>query len=61
MVKWTKYCYKRWLWTFGALAELDVVVANINIQLTAFALYPPSLAGIRTVRGGYKRPPDHKC
>ena len=37
MVKWTKYCYKRWLWTFGALAELDVVVANINIQLTAFA------------------------
>ena len=37
MVKWTKCCYKRWLWTFGALRELDVVVANINIQLTAFA------------------------
>ena len=37
MVKWTEYCYKRWLWTFVALAELDVVVANINIQLTAFA------------------------
>ena len=37
MVKWTKCCYKRWLWTFGALAELDVVVANINVQLTAFA------------------------
>ena len=37
MVKWTGYCYKRWLWTFGALAGLDVVVANINIQLTAFA------------------------
>ena len=37
MVKWTKYRYKRWLWTFGALTELDVVVANINIQLTAFA------------------------
>ena len=31
MVKWTEYCYKRWLWTFGALAD------NINIQLTAFA------------------------
>ena len=61
MVKWTKYCYKRWLWTFGALAEFDVVVANINTQLTAFALYPPSLARIRTVRGGWKRPPDHKC
>ena len=30
MVKWTEYCYKRWLWTFGALAELDVVVANIR-------------------------------
>ena len=28
MVKWTKYCYKRWLWTFGALTELDVVVAT---------------------------------
>ena len=52
MVKWTEYCYKRWLWTFGALAGLDVVVANINIQLTAFALCPPSLARIRTVRGG---------
>ena len=26
MVKWTKYCYKRWLWTFGAGTELDVVV-----------------------------------
>ena len=52
MAKLTKYCYKRWLWTFGALAELDVVVANINIQLTAFALYPPSLARVRTVRGG---------
>ena len=38
MVKSTKCCYKRWLWTFGALTELDVVVANINIQLTAFAL-----------------------
>ena len=37
MVKWTEYCYERWLWTFGALAELDVVVANIDIQLTAFA------------------------
>ena len=37
MVKWTKYCYKRWLGTFGALTELDVVVANINTQLTAFA------------------------
>ena len=37
MVKWTEYFYKRWLWTFGALAELDVVVANINIQFTAFA------------------------
>ena len=37
MVKWTEYCYERWLWTFGALAVLDVVVANINIQLTAFA------------------------
>ena len=37
MVKWTEYCYKRWLWKFGALAELDVVVANINVQLTAFA------------------------
>ena len=37
MVKWTEYCCERWLWTFGALAELDVVVANINIQLTAFA------------------------
>ena len=33
----SKYCYKRWLWTIGALAELDVVVANINVQLTAFA------------------------
>ena len=21
-----KYCYKRWLWTFGALTELDVEV-----------------------------------
>ena len=52
MAKLTKYCYKRWLWTFGALAELDVVVANINIQLTAFALHPPSLARVRTVRGG---------
>ena len=31
MVKWTKYCYKRWLWTFVALTGLDVVVANINI------------------------------
>ena len=61
MVKLTKYCYKRWLWTFGALAELDVVVDNINIQLTAFALYPTSLARIRTVRGGWKRPPNHKC
>ena len=38
MVKWTKCRYKRWLWTFGALTELDVVVANINIQLTASAL-----------------------
>ena len=38
MVKLTKYCYKRWLWTFGALAELDVVVANINIQLTCLRL-----------------------
>ena len=37
MVNWTKYCYKRWLWTFGALTELDVVVANVNIQLTSFA------------------------
>ena len=37
MVKWTKYCYERWLWTFGALTELDVVVVNIDIQLTAFA------------------------
>ena len=37
MVKWTKYCYKRWLWTFSDLTELDVVVANINVQLTAFA------------------------
>ena len=37
MVKWTEYCYKKWLWTFCALAELDVVVADINIQLTAFA------------------------
>ena len=37
MVKWTKCCYKRWLWTFGALRELGVVVTNINIQLTAFA------------------------
>ena len=37
MAKWTKYCYKRWLWTFGTLKELDVVVADINIQLTAFA------------------------
>ena len=37
MVKWTKYCYKRWLWTFSALTELDVVVANINVQLTAFS------------------------
>ena len=37
MVKWTKYCHKRWLWTFGALTGLDVVVTNINIQLTAFA------------------------
>ena len=37
MVKWTEYCYKRWLWTFGALTELDVVVVNIDIQLTAFA------------------------
>ena len=35
MVKSTKCRYKRWLWTFGALTELDVVVANINIQLTA--------------------------
>ena len=61
MVKLTKYCYKRWLWTFGALAELDFVVANIGIQLTPFALYPPSLARVRTVRGGWKRPPDHKC
>ena len=33
MVKLTKYCFKKWLWTFGALAELDVVVANINIQI----------------------------
>ena len=52
MVKLTEYCYKRWLWTFGALAELDVVVANINTQLTAFALCPPSLTRVRTVRGG---------
>ena len=37
MVKWTKCCYKRWLWTFGALTGLDVVVANVNTQLTAFA------------------------
>ena len=37
MVKWTKYCYKRLLWTFGALTELDVVVAHINVQLSAFA------------------------
>ena len=52
MVKSTKCCYKRWLWTFGALTELDVVVASINIQLTAFAPCPPSLARVRTVRGG---------
>ena len=37
MVRWTKCFYKRWLWTFGTLTELDVVVANVNIQLTAFA------------------------
>ena len=37
MVKWAEYCNKRWLWAFGALRELDVVVANINGQLTAFA------------------------
>ena len=36
-LKWTNYCYKRWLWTFGAWRELDVVVANINGQLTGFA------------------------
>ena len=52
MVKWEEYCNKRWRWTFGALRELDVVVANINGQLTAFAYYPPSLARIRTIRGG---------
>ena len=37
MGKWTKHCYKRWLYAFGDLTGLDVVVANINIQLTAFA------------------------
>ena len=57
MVKWTEYCYKRWLWTFGALAELDVVVANINIQLTP----SPNIHHLWPEFELLGAAPDHEC